>query len=136
MTHRFAFSATISIAILASVTTACGPNAAQPHQASTSSAEQYQPTPTSPPPAAANSTQPSPTLTTVPISTASIPADLHFSPAGIAYLESVDARTREAAIQRRRDEIQAQQRASKMTEGYTDSLKAWSISTAKTPKTH
>jgi hypothetical protein len=133
MTHRFAFSATISIAILASITTACGPTTAQQQQATIPYADQTQPTRSSPQHPEANSTQPAATL---PTNTTSIPADLHFSPADIAYLNSVDQATRDLAIQERRENRLALQRASKMTEGYTDSLKAWSISTAKTPKTH
>jgi hypothetical protein len=136
MTHRFVFSATITLAILASVTTACGPNAAQQQQASTSYADKSQPTRPSPRHPVANTIQPSPSLTTVPISTTPLPTDLHFSPADISYLNSVDKATRDLAIQHRRDNLLALQRASKRTAGYTDSLKAWSISTAKPPKTH
>ena len=123
MTHRFTFSATISIAILTSITTACGPTAAQQQQATIPYADQTQPTRSSPQhPAANNST--------------AVPADLHFSPADISYLNSVDQATRDLAIQRARENLLLRQRASKMTAGYTDSLKAWTISTAKPPKTH
>jgi hypothetical protein len=135
MTHRFAFSATISIAILTSITTACGPTAAQQQQA-TSYADQTQPTRSSPQHPAANTPLPSTSLATVPINSTAVPADLHFSPADISYLNSVDQATRDLAIQRARENMLLRQRASKMTAGYTDSLKAWSISTAKPPKTH
>ena len=136
MTHRFAFSVTISIAILTSITTACGPTAAQQQQPIIPYADQTQPTRSSPQHQAANTTQPSPSLATVPSNTTALPADLHFSPADISYLNSVDQATRDRAIQRARENLLLRQRASKITAGYTDSLKAWSISTAKPPKTH
>jgi hypothetical protein len=62
--------------------------------------------------------------------------DLHFSPADIAYLESVDAPAREIAIQRRRDEVKANHEMANLTKGYTDSLKHWSISTSTARQAH
>ena len=67
--------------------------------------------------------------------TATIPAELHFSPSDVAYLQSVDATTREAALRRRRDDIEALQRVARLSQGYTGSLKQWSISTRTSPVT-
>ena len=59
--------------------------------------------------------------------TATMPADLHFSPADITYLNSLDPAARDAAIHRQRENLQALKAAAKLTNGYTDSLKNWSI---------
>jgi hypothetical protein len=64
-------------------------------------------------------------------SSAQLPADLHFSPADVAYLASADAATRDAAISRRREQMEALQQAAWLTKGYTGSLKKWSISTKR-----
>ena len=57
-----------------------------------------------------------------------IPDDLHFSPADLAYLASVDAATREAAMHRQREDLQAIRRSFDISQGYTDFLKDWRIS--------
>jgi hypothetical protein len=50
----------------------------------------------------------------VAASSAALPADLKFSPADVAYLMSVDAATREAAIKSRRNDLAALQQGAKL----------------------
>jgi hypothetical protein len=111
------------ITILAGLAMACGPAASQ-RSASTPDIPSTTPLTTTP----SQQTAPVPPVFTTP-------ADLHFSAADTKYLNSVDPATRDLAIQQRRDEILATQRASKITDGYANSLKHWSISHSKAPPT-
>jgi len=122
--------ANLALVILVGFTVACGPKVAE--QPSGRSPDTYSPI---------SSQASSPTRATVPqpsatnAATATIPADLHFSPADITYLNSLDPAARDAAIQRQRENVQALKRAAKLTDGYTDSLKDWSIKGATRPVT-
>lgn len=124
--------ATLALAILVSFTVACGPKVTE--QTSGRSPDTYSPissqAPVSPPTTA---TAPQPSATNG--ATATIPSDLHFSPADITYLNSLDPAARDAAIQRQRENLQALKAAAKLTNGYTDSLKNWSIKGATHPIT-
>ena len=124
--------AILVLAILVSFTVACGTKAAEKtggRPADTYSPISSQAPASSLPPA----TTPAQAGTNGTMGT--IPADLHFSPADITYLNSLDPAARDAAIQRQRDNLQALKRAAKLTDGYTDSLKNWSIKGATRPVT-
>jgi hypothetical protein len=123
MLNRRATLILLAVLLLAGLTVACSPKMPERSSGSSpSSAETYTP------PAAQQSPAP-------PAAAAPIPTDLHFSRADIEYLNSLDAAARDAAIQRRRENQEALQRASKLTEGYTDSLKKWSTTGATRPVT-
>ena len=114
--------ATLFLALAASLSLACG-TTQQPSATSgptttptQTSAAASQPVTAPQPPAAAN---------------ANIPSDLQYTPADIKYLNTLDADALALAIQRRRDDLAAQAQMRKLNEGYTDSLKTWTISTAK-----
>ena len=81
----------------------------------------------------ASQTQAAP-ITAPAIASDQLPADLHSSPADTVYLASVDASTRQLAIQRRRYFLQANLQLANLSKGYTDSLKTWSIADRATSK--
>jgi hypothetical protein len=83
--------------------------------------------PTSTPP----QTTPGVVSFTTSITPPPIPAELHYSPADIKYLNSLDPDARALAIRRAQEDLAAIREAGKLSNGYTDSLKHWSISTAK-----
>jgi hypothetical protein len=126
--------AALGLAILVSSTVACGIKAAE--QTGGRPADTYSPISSQAPASSLPSaTTPAQAGTGSNGTTASIPADLHFSPADITYLNSLDPAARDAAIQRQRDNLQALKQAAKLSEGYTDSLKNWSIRGATRPVT-
>jgi len=129
MIYRANLRTTLFLAILASTSVACGFNpATRSATAEDTTTATHVSTPTTgtlPQPARGASS--SPTNKTPP----TIPADLHFTPADIKYLQSADPDARALAIQRRHDNQAALAQVSKLNNGYTDSLKKWSISTAK-----
>jgi hypothetical protein len=109
--------ASFTVAILLSLTAACGSKA--PEQTTRTSPETYSPIASQDPATPADATG----------ATETIPADLRFSPADINYLNSLDPAARELAVQHRREDLQALRASAKLTNGYTDSLKNWSITT-------
>ena len=114
--------ATLFLALAASLSLACG-TTQQPSATSgptttptQTSAAASQPVTAPQPPAAAN---------------ANIPSDLQYTPADIKYLNTLDADALALALQRRRDDLAAMAQMRKLNDGYTDSLKTWTISAAK-----
>jgi hypothetical protein len=124
----------LALTLSAAFSLACATN---PHTGTATSAEttttthlsRPSTTPTQPASGAAPSLATSTAATNAPL-----PADLHFTPADIQYIQSLDPEARALAIQRQRDNLAALIEAGKLTNGYTDSIKHWSISTAKKPR--
>jgi hypothetical protein len=132
--HLAAFAATITAVLALGCGSTAPQRAASPPDISSSPSLTLA---TTPPTAGPQSSEPAPPVapassTPPPVT---YPIELHFSADDIHYLNSVDSSARDLAIQQRREEIQANQKANAMTAGYTDSLKKWSISTSKAPKT-
>ena len=132
MTRRIYYHAGLYLALTltASFTLACASNPATRSATTDDSNAARHASPLTPStvPQSTPGTNPSlPTTTGL----APIPTDLHFTAADIKYLESADPDARALAIQRRRDNQAALDQVHKLNNGYTDSLKTWSIATAK-----
>ena len=129
MTHHPTHAALL-VALLAAFSLACNskltpPIATSGEATTTTSHLSTAATPT-PPQTSTGAVSFTTTITPPPI-----PAELHYSPADIKYLNSLDPDARALAIRRAQEDLAAIREVGKLSNGYTDSLKHWSISTAK-----
>jgi hypothetical protein len=122
------------VALLASFSVACASNPPTPSataaNATPTTATRASTPPTATTPLTTQSLAPLTTNTAIP----PIPATPHFAPADTRSRSQLEAEARALALQRQRDDLAALTEAGKLTNGYTDSIKHWSISTAKKPR--
>ena len=129
MSHLPTTHARFYLALLASFSLACGSNPAAPTATSTEATTTTTTTLSTATTPTAPQSSPSAAPLTTNTTAAALPPDLHFSPADVRYLNTLDPEARALAIQRAQENLAAIREVHKLNNGYTDSLRNWSITT-------